>query len=110
MNIEMMQKKEIGVCFDNGVAYLLESKNDENVITIIEDDDSQKKHTFFRKVFNVIKDFDKIALFGPAYAKNEMVFRLKKDKLTDVEVVTYPVDDKITENQKIDFIQGYFNT
>ena len=105
----MLQKRKIGVCFDNGVAYLLESKNDENIITVIEDDDQDKKHTFFRKVFNAIKDFDKIALFGPAYAKNEMVFRIKKDKLTDIEIVSYPVEDKITENHKIDFIQEYFS-
>lgn len=108
--MKMLQKKSIGVCFDNGVAYLLEEKNDENIITIIEADESQQKHTFFRKVFNVVKDFDKVSLFGPAYAKNELLFRIKKDRGHDIEVLNHPIDDKITENQKIDFIKEYFNT
>lgn len=122
----MLHKTKIGVCMDEGVAYLLEEKNDENVITIIGADESPetdmailnvnrrksvKDHAFFKKIFEIIKDFDTVFLFGTASVKNEILSRIKANKLLDIEIQNFQLsDDNITENEKIEFINRYFET
>ncbi len=119
----MLHKTKIGVCMDNTVAYLLEQKNHERVITIIEaneDEDldldhtpaqpTRKDHKFFKKVFEMIKDFDKVSLFGPAAAKRELLNRIRANKLFHIEIQNNPIEDNVTENQKIEFINEYFST
>ncbi len=107
---------------DNSVAYLLEEKNHERVITIIEADDdddltmdpmahpARKDHKFFKKVFDMVKDFDKVSLFGPASAKRELLNRIRANKLFHIEIQNNPIEDNVTETQKIDFINEYFST
>jgi hypothetical protein len=120
---DMLHKTKIGVCMDAGIAYLLEEKNDENVITIIEAEqdkpaaeDSKYKtrvrneKAFYKKVFDFVKDFDKVALFGPAKIKNELINRIRANEFLKIEIQNNPIEDKITENQKIDFINQYFST
>ena len=114
MNI-MLHKTKIGVCMDYAVAYLLEEKNHEKVITIIEADEEpkaapHKRHQeFFKKVYDLIKDFDKVALFGPAAVKRELLSRIKAGKLP-IEIQNNPIEDNVTETQKFDFINEYFST
>ena len=121
----MLHKTQIGVCMDYSIAYLLEEKNEEKVITIIEADSEmlvnnqgddnnnirtgRKDSVFFKKVFEIVKDFDKVFLFGPVSAKNELLHRIKANKLLHIEIQNNPTGDKITENQKIDFINKYFD-
>ena len=107
---DYLGKKKIGVCLDEGIAYLLEEKNDENVITIIQTDDSEIKHTHLMKVFEIVQDFDKISLFGSSAAKNELIHRINNNKLLNIEIQNHQSTDKITENQRFDFINSYFNT
>jgi len=101
---------------DDGIAYLLEEKNDENVITIIEAEHSidethiRNEKSFYKKIFELIKDFDKIALFGPVKVKNELINYIKSNKLLQIEIQNNPIENKITENQRIDFINEYFST
>lgn len=111
----MLHKTKIGVCMDYKVAYLLEEKNHEKVITIIEADEEEastnpnRKQDFFKKVYEMIKDFDKVALFGPAQVKRELMNRIRASK-HPIEIQNNPIEDNVTENQKIDFINEYFST
>jgi hypothetical protein len=115
----MLYKNEIGVCVDYGVAYLLEERNDENIITIIKSDDAleeigihekklRKDHAFFKRIFDAIRDFETVSLFGPTSAKNEILQRIRANKLSHIKIENNAVEEKITENQKIDFINRYF--
>ena len=127
MKMDMLNKTQIGVCMDYSVAYLLEEKNDERVITIIEADVASaadvvsaeivsqvnpngKNHGFYKKVFELIKNFDRVSLYGPTPVRNEILNRIKANKLLNIEILTNPVEGKITENQKIDFINAYFES
>jgi hypothetical protein len=116
---DMLYKNEIGVCVDYGVAYLLEERNDENIITIIKSDDVleeigvhekklRKDHAFFKRIFDSIRDFESVSLFGPTSAKNEILQRIRANKLSHIKIENNSADEKITENQKIDFINRYF--
>ncbi len=127
MNMDMLNKTQIGVCMDYSVAYLLEEKNDERVITIIEADVASaadvvsaeivsqvnpngKNHGFYKKVFELIKNFDRVSLYGPTPVRNEILNHIKTNKLLNIEILSNPVEGKITENQKIDFINAYFES
>lgn len=123
----MLHKNEIGVCVDKNIAYLLEEKNDENLITIIKADDpgdsepakqtydalrpkkKLRKNEFYRKVFEMIRDFDKVSLFGPTSAKKEMMRLLNASQVSKINLEESEDDEEITESQKIDFINRYFN-
>ena len=111
---------------DYSIAYLLEEKNEERVITIIEANDEpaapltvndknntlrtrRKDHVFFKKVFEIVKDFDKVSLFGPASVKKELLNRIKADKLLHIEIQNDPHQDMITDTEKIEFINNYFD-
>jgi hypothetical protein len=126
----MIHKTKIGVCVDDGVAYLLEEKNDEKVITIIDADEEttidnieeiedttiiqtpymKKKQAFYYRVFVIIKNFDNISLFGTASAKRELMTRIRAHKLNHIEIENNPLEEKITENHKIEFINQYFSS
>lgn len=103
----MLNKTRIGVCVEDHMAYLLEEKNEENVITIIEAQPSDHNHAFLKKVYEIVKHFDKIFLFGPANIKNKLIGRIRANTLR-IEIMNDPVEGKITDNQKIDFINQYF--
>ncbi len=124
----MIHKTKIGVCVDDGVAYLLEEKNDEKVITIINADEDididleddfediivqspqlRRKQAFYYRVFDIIRNFDKISLFGTASAKREIMSRIRAHKL-NIEIQNNPLEEKITENHKIEFINQYFSS
>lgn len=115
----MLYKQKIGVCLDERVAYLLEEKNDENLITIIRADDEEseslrpkkklRKNEFYRKVFDLIRDFDRISLFGPASSRKEILRLLDVNKVSGVDIEN-DSHDQVTESQKIDFINNYFKS
>src|SRR6476620_3106561 len=120
----MLHKSKIGVCLDYSIAYLLEEKNEEKVITIIESDEEEaiqpnaddsnqlrkrrKNQAYFKQVFEIVKDFDKVLLFGPASVKKELVNRIKAHKLFNIEILNNSNKDQVTESEKIEFINNYF--
>ena len=118
----MLYKHEIGVCVDEAVAYLLEERNDENLITIIKADESEetdstqsgkhqrKDHVYYKKVFDMIQDFDKVLLFGPTKSKNEIIRRIRAKKLNHILVQNNNPEGNVTQNEKFEFINGFFKS
>lgn len=109
----MLHKNKIGVCLDKHVAYLLEEKNHEKVITIIEADETIKNSAlqnkeFIKKVYEVVKDFQKVSLFGPATIKKDFLQRVKAGRLP-IEIQNNPIEENLTEAHKFDFINEYFS-
>jgi hypothetical protein len=106
-------KEQIGVCMDDHVAFLLQQQRDENVITIISSEEMQeeckrKDHTFYKKVFEALRDFEAVHLFGPKAAKDEIVRRIKSEKLSNIKVVNGSADEKMNDKGKIAFINNFF--
>ncbi len=121
----MLEKTKIGVCIDYRVAYLLEEKNDEKVITIIEADVASagdeinadavsqvnptgKNHGFYNKVSDLIMGFDQVSLLAPDSVKNEILKRIKGNSALKMDIQNEDIAGKISENQKIEFINTYF--
>ena len=119
----MLHKTKIGVCLDHSIAYLLEEKNEEKVITIIQSEaaaqneieaseiqEGTRDTSFYKKVYDIVRDFDKVSLFGTETAKKELIGRLKADRLYNIEILNPRRTSSITENQKIRFINEYFES
>ena len=116
----MLHKTKIGVYLDEKIAYLLERKNEEKVITIIEADDegerenvitrrtNRKNHAFFKKVFELVRDFDRVFLYGPESAKRELLNRIRAERGLQIEILNGNREDKVTDHQKYQFITEYF--
>lgn len=115
----MLSKTKIGVCIDYEIAYLLEEKNDENLITIIEAkplnesnahgiSKKTKNQNFYKNIVDVVKNFEEVVLFGPDYLKNQIIVRIKANNTLHIEIQSNAAEDDITESKKIQFINDYF--
>jgi len=126
----MKSKKLLGIWMDHSVAYLTELTNDVLVTEIIksqpklqakEEDlyykdeshmlnkEQKKLSAYYKKLSDVVLDYDEVILFGPTDAKNELLNIIKDDHLFDKIKIEALAADKMTENQRHIFIKQYFN-
>ena len=113
-------KSKIGVYLEYSIAFLLERKDDENLITIIratEDDVPEapppitrhrKNREFVRKVADHVKSYDSISLTGNQSAQKALMREIADGKDHPIEVRALPPKRGNTEQQRIDFINSYF--
>ncbi|MCX6236276.1 MAG: hypothetical protein NTY07_01760 [Bacteroidia bacterium] len=65
---------------------------------------------YYKKLGDVILDFEDVILFGPTEAKNELLNILSVSHLFEkIKIVIKPAD-KMTEIQRNTFVKDYFNT
>jgi hypothetical protein len=76
----------------------------ENFIRTIE---QQHLIDYYNKLGEVIKDYKRVILFGPNNAKVELFDVLSEDERFIKIKVEIKKDEKMTENQKNDFIRTY---
>lgn len=114
-----IKKTRIGVCLDHRIAFLLEEKNDENLITIIRADEegvgqskpvTRRRRTkeFVQKVYELVKSYDRVSLFGTETARLELTRRIRNGKRKDIEVNNIPAGKGNAEEQRINFINSFF--
>jgi len=124
----MKSTKYLGIWMDHTIAYLMELKNHTIVTNTIESppklqereqnlkDESllQNKEQnqlsdYFRRLGDVIKDYEEVVLFGPTEAKNELLNLLKDNHHFEKIKIEVKPADKMTENQRHAFVKEYFN-
>lgn len=115
-----IKKTKIGVCLDYTIAFLLEEKEDENLITIIRaEDDTQPQQSkpvtrrrrnkeFVQKVYDLVKTYDRVSLFGTEAARLDFLRTIRNGKRKDIEVNSIPLGKGKPEEQRINFINSYF--
>ncbi|MCE9539645.1 MAG: hypothetical protein K8R85_10555 [Bacteroidetes bacterium] len=64
---------------------------------------------YFKTLAEVIKDYEKVILFGPTDAKVELFNVLKTDHRFAKTKIEVKQSDKMTENQKHAFVREYFS-
>jgi len=113
-------KSKIGVYLDYSIAFLLERKDEENLITIIrptEDDvaespppitSQRRNREFVRKVADMVKPFDRISLSGNQAAQTALIRQIADDKDHHIEVNALPPGNGRAEQRRLDFINSYF--
>jgi stalled ribosome rescue protein Dom34 len=126
----MKTKERLGVWMDYSTAYMMEMK-EKYIITIeIKSDftSQEKKHSlgknenlmhhkqhdliasYFTQIENHIQGFDKVVLFGPGDAKNELFNHMTTNAQFAKVDLTLKSSDKLTENQRKAFVRNYFET
>ena len=125
----MTTEKNLGIWMDHSNAHLLEYATDDIEEKVIASDfthqekaDGLAKHenvmhnkeqhqqsTYYKKLGEVIKNYDNVILFGPTDAKVELLNILKADHLYEKIKIETQSTDKMTENQRHAFVAAYFS-
>ena len=124
----MKTNTHIGIWMDHAHANLMDANNDPIVTNTIQsefthqekeralnkseyimhNDEQQKQHAYYKQLGEAIKNYDKVLLFGPTQAKDELVNFLKKDRHFENIKIEVKHADKMTENQQHAFVKDYF--
>ena len=125
----MTIEKCLGIRLDHAEAHLIEFTREPLTTTTI---DSAFTHTvkedilhrsekgmhnkeqheqseYYKKLGDVIKNYDNVLLFGPTDAKTELFNLLRKDHHFDKTKIELQSSDKMTENQEHAFVKAYFS-
>jgi hypothetical protein len=125
----MGKNKFLGIWMDHSDAYLMELIND-TIITksIVSETDHKERedkwdghekgiHTkeqhqqlsYYKKLRDAIIEYQKVVIFGPTDAKNELFNLLKADHLFEGIKIEVLNSDKMTESQMHTFVREYFH-
>jgi len=125
----MKTAKQLGIWMDHSVAHLMEISNSKIVSTTIESqpelqpeqqvvlkDESHSLNkeqgllsAYYKKLGDVILDYEKVVLFGPTDAKNELLNLLLDNHLYDNIKIAVKRADKMTNSQMRVFVKDYFD-
>lgn len=127
----MKSTKYLGIWMDHSIAHLTELTNYTLVTKTVESkpatqvnkedlyykDESHMLNkeqnllsAYYKKLSDVVFDYDDVLLFGPTDAKNELLNLLKNNPLFENIKITVKSADKMTENQQQAFVKEFFNT
>lgn len=126
----MKTTKQLGIWMDHSVAHLMELKNNnivsetieaETIIfqedieinwkdeTSIQNKEQYNLSHYFKKLINVIKDYDEVLLFGPTEAKSELFNLIDNIHNMDMIKIAIKTTDKMPEDLRQTFVREYFN-
>lgn len=77
---------------------------------IMHNKEQHELNAFFKKIGQALLNFDDVLLFGPTDAKAELFNHLRADHKFDKIKMNVKSSDKLTENQKNEFVKDYFDT
>ena len=72
------------------------------------DKEKSKLLAYFKKLRDVIIEYDDVVLFGPTDAKTELLNLLKENHLFDKIKICVKPADKLSESQQQAFVKEYF--
>jgi hypothetical protein len=125
----MKSTKNLGIWMDHSNAHLieltahpLETKIISSAFThldkestlgksenVMHNKEQHMQSEYYKKLIDVIKDYEEVVLFGPTDAKVELYNVLKNDHRFSKTKVEVKQSDKMTENQKHAFVRAYFS-
>ncbi len=124
----MKTTKRLGIWMDHSTANLIEFTDDKAVAiavdaqvgeqdeplnprdeTMIQNKEQNELSDYFKRISEVIKDYDEVLLFGPTHAKDELNNLLKEDHHFDEVKIEIKPADNMTENQQEAFVKEHFN-
>ena len=71
--------------------------------------EQQLTGSYYKRIGDVIKNYEKVLLFGPTNAKNELANQLKEDHHFDEIEIELKSADKMNEHQMEAFVRDYFD-
>jgi len=125
----MTTAKSLGIWMDHSSAHLMEFTTDPILTKIIESKftheakeqslgksenlmhhkEQHQQSEYYKKLGEIIKNYEEVILFGPTNAKVELFNTLKADHLfAKIKIEVKPAD-KMTENQEHAFVRQHFS-
>jgi hypothetical protein len=125
----MSTEKKLGIWMDHSSAHLTEYSTSDIQSTTIEsafthvekveaisksenfmhNKEQHEQSEYYKKLGDVIRNYDEVILFGPTDAKLELFNTLKDDHLFEKIKIQTRQTDKMTESQQQTFVMGYFS-
>jgi stalled ribosome rescue protein Dom34 len=120
--------KRLGIWMDHSSAHLMEYNEDSITTNIISSDftfeekeetlsrsentmhnkEQHKQAAYYKKIGEVIKNYDEVIIFGPTDAKAELYNSLKRDHHFDKIKIDVKDADKMTTHQQEAYVREYF--
>jgi len=121
--------KNLGIWMDHSKAHLMEfttypittdiisneftHREKQNSLGKTEDGmhhkEQQQQSEYYKKLANIIRNFQYVVLFGPTTAKIELLNLLRADhQFEDIRLETHE-SDKMTQNEQHAFVKAYFS-
>lgn len=125
----MKKNKQLGICMDHSTAYTMEIYNELVVSNKVilepisrEEDDNLERHeenefnkehhqhqlAYYKKIGDIIRNYDEVLIFGPTDAKNELLNLLRKDHHFENIKIEIQNTDMMTEPQMQTYFKAYF--
>ncbi len=76
---------------------------------IMHNKEQQQHGLYYKRIAETIKDYEKVVIFGPTNAKNELANLLKEDHHFNNIEIEVKSADKMTEHQMHTFVKSYFD-
>jgi len=126
----MKTKKLLGIWMDHSIAQLTELRNGNLMTETIEakpklqvnpsdlyfkdeshmlNKEQSQLAAYYKKLSDIIVDYEEVILFGPTDAKNELANILKDNHLFEKIKVETQSADKMTENEQHEFLKEFMN-
>jgi hypothetical protein len=125
----MTKGKHLGIWMDHSNAHIMEYSSSTMQTTILNskftheekeqslskseyqmhNKEQHEEGEYYKKLGDVIKNYDEVILFGPTEAKVELFNTLKNDHHFDKIKILIIQADKMTENQQHAFVRDHFS-
>lgn len=77
--------------------------------TMIQNKEQNELSDYFKRISEVIKDYDEVLLFGPTHAKDELNNLLKDDRHFDEVKIEIKSADNMKKKQQEAFVKEHFD-
>jgi len=124
----MKNIKQMGIWMDHSTAFVMELENGtikDNTIesefthpdkefslskneNLMHNKEQHLQSSLYKKISNIIKNYQEVVLFGPTDAKSELLNVLKEDHLFANIKIEAINADKMTKSKMHDFVKEYF--
>jgi hypothetical protein len=125
----MTTAKDLGIWMDHSIAHLMEFTADPIATTTLHStftheekiegllksekkmhrQEQHEQAEYYKKLGEVIRNYQEVLLFGPTDAKTELLHVLRADHLFANIKIDVKQTDKMTENQQHAFVRDYFS-
>jgi hypothetical protein len=95
---------------DSGYSHSMKAESMAKGENLLHNKTQQLEHQYYKKIGEVILQFEEVLLFGPTDAKIACLKYLQKNSHFNNIKITTASADKITPNQQRAFVNDYFST
>ena len=94
---------------DHSNAHLMEFTTVPVTMNILHNRVQHQPSEYYKKIIDVIKNYQNVLLFGPTNAKAELMTMLKADHQFEKITLETKDSDKMSQNKQHDFVSDHFS-